>query len=283
MMAKSLDANGAAKVFIIGRRKDKLQEVASAAVNKSIVPVPGDVGSKESLKSCADQVASEAPFVNVVIANSGSQGPTLNDWPKDRTPPLSEFYQFLWKSSMDEFDQAFHVNSTGMFYTMVAFLPLLDAGNYHLASPTVGTTITSQFIITGSIGAYSKRPGMGFAYAGSKAAAILIMKQIAAMMVPYNIRANMINPGIYPSDMSSAFLAGKDATKMGSLPQSIVPLTRVGTDEVRRFSLSLNLLTGSNQDMAGAILFLCSRAGAYINSNVINSDGGRLCMVPSTF
>jgi short-subunit dehydrogenase involved in D-alanine esterification of teichoic acids len=32
MFANTLDANGAAKVYILGRRMDKLKEVASAAV-----------------------------------------------------------------------------------------------------------------------------------------------------------------------------------------------------------------------------------------------------------
>jgi hypothetical protein len=32
MFANTLDVNGAAKVYILGRRMDKLQEVASAAV-----------------------------------------------------------------------------------------------------------------------------------------------------------------------------------------------------------------------------------------------------------
>jgi NADP-dependent 3-hydroxy acid dehydrogenase YdfG len=32
MMAKALDANGAAKVYILGRRMDKLEEVAKQAV-----------------------------------------------------------------------------------------------------------------------------------------------------------------------------------------------------------------------------------------------------------
>ncbi|KAK5712558.1 hypothetical protein LTR17_017939 [Elasticomyces elasticus] len=265
MIAKALAANGAAKVYIMGRRKEKLEETASCS--SIIVPIQGDVGSKLSLKACADEVASQIPFVNTVIACSGAQGPTVTDIPKDRTPSILELHEFLWKPSMEDFDEAFHVNSTGMFYTMVAFLPLLDAGNTHSLSSTVGTTVSSQFLVIGSIGAYSKKPGMGFAYAGSKAAAILMVKQIATLMVPYNIRANMLNPGIYPSDMSAAFLAGKDATQPGSLPQSVVPSMRAG----------------SGEDMAGAILFMCSKAGAYINSNVINSDGGRLAIVPSTF
>jgi hypothetical protein len=36
MFANTLDVNGAAKVYILGRRMDKLQEVASAAVWNSI-------------------------------------------------------------------------------------------------------------------------------------------------------------------------------------------------------------------------------------------------------
>ncbi len=237
MIARALDANGAAKVFIVGRRKDKLEEVAKGAHNGSITGLQGDVGSKDSLKRCADQVLATTGFVNTVIACSGAQGPTLNDLPKDRVPSLAELHEYLWRPSMEEFDEAFHVNSTGMFYTMLAFLPLLDAANRHTMSPTTGTTIHSQFLIIGSIGAYSKKPGMGFAYAGSKAAAVLMMKQIATLLVPYDIRANLLNPGIYPSDMSAAFLAGKDATQLGSLPQSIVPLTRAGSEEVRSMAL----------------------------------------------
>ncbi|KIV98507.1 uncharacterized protein PV09_09684 [Verruconis gallopava] len=267
MMARSLDANGAAKVFIIGRRAEKLHEVASLAINKNIIPIQGDISSKESLSSCVAKIKTETEFVNCVIANHGAQGPTLNELPKDRTPSLDEMYRHLWKPSMEDFNQAFEVNTTGAFYMMVAFLPLLDAGNKHRLSPTLETGVKSQFIITGSISGFSRRPGMGFAYSASKAGAILMMKQISTMMVPYEIRCNVFNPGIYPSDMSNAFLAGKDCSTFGSISSSIVPLTRIGTIE----------------DVAGSILFLCSRAGAYINGMCLNSDGGRLGVVPATY
>lgn len=203
MMAKSLDENGAAKVYIIGRRLEKLQEVASQATNKSIIAVQGDIASKESLENCARIIASETPFVNVVIANGGAQGPTVYGLPQDRTPTLSEMHHFLSKPSYDDFNEAFDVNSTGTFYTFVSFMLLLDAGNIHEASPTVASGVKSQFIITGSIGGMSRRPGMGFAYAASKAASIHMMKQLSTTMVPYQIRANIINAGIFPSDMSN--------------------------------------------------------------------------------
>jgi len=35
--------------------------------------------------------------------------------------------------------------------------------------------------------------------------------------------------------------------------------------------------------MAGAILFLTSRAGAYCTGNVMILDGGRLSLLPSTY
>ncbi|THW03338.1 hypothetical protein D6D25_08441, partial [Aureobasidium pullulans] len=52
MMTKALASNGAKKIYIIGRRKDKLEEAASH--NPSvIIPVVGDVTSKDTLKEIA--------------------------------------------------------------------------------------------------------------------------------------------------------------------------------------------------------------------------------------
>jgi len=51
------------------------------------------------------------------------------------------------------------------------------------------------------------------------------------------------------------------------IPKDKIPLQRAGTEE----------------DMAGAILFLTSRAGAYVAGNVMVIDGGRLSNFPSTY
>lgn len=40
---------------------------------------------------------------------------------------------------------------------------------------------------------------------------------------------------------------------------------------------------GDVKDMAGAVLFLTSRAGGYINGNVLVIDGGRLSVLPATY
>ena len=41
--------------------------------------------------------------------------------------------------------------------------------------------------------------------------------------------------------------------------------------------------TGSEEDMAGTVLYLTSRAGAYCNGLVVVTDGGRLSVTPSTY
>ena len=88
--------------------------------------------------------------------------------PKDRNPSLEEVQKYLWDTPMKDFTQAFEVNTTACFYTLVAFLGLLGKGNESGVARDRG--VKSQFVVTGSIGALSRRPGMGFAYAGSKMA-----------------------------------------------------------------------------------------------------------------
>jgi NAD(P)-dependent dehydrogenase (short-subunit alcohol dehydrogenase family) len=53
----------------------------------------------------------------------------------------------------------------------------------------------------------------------------------------------------------------------GRVPAQFIPLQRMGND----------------QDMAGTILYLISKAGAYCNGLVIVIDGGRLLRFPSLY
>jgi len=93
------------------------------------------------------------------------------------------------------------------------------------------------------------------------------MKQFATLLTPYNIRSNVIAPGLYPSDMANDAIAYLTQQGEGELPVKVVPMRRSGTEE----------------DMAGTILFLTSRAGAYLSGNVVVTDGGRLGGLPSTY
>lgn len=82
---------------------------------------------------------------------------------------------------------------------------------------------------------------------------------------------NALAPGLFPSEMSAPIVEamGGDASSEGLIPldTNLVPLGRMG----------------DSQDMAGTVLYLVSRAGAYLNGNVTVIDGGRLGTFPSTY
>ncbi|KAI9850537.1 MAG: hypothetical protein M1838_005546 [Thelocarpon superellum] len=260
--AKALAANGARRVYIIGRRKELLETAAKQSGFEAITPLPGDVTSRESLAQLAAQVEKEVGFVNVVVANAGTSGPTLGALQRTPPPSLSEIRQRLPPTPASDCTNTFAVNNTAVFETVVAFLALLDAGN---AKKNVSQK--NQFITTSSIGGFHRVPFAGLAYGASKAGATHMMKTLATWLVPYQIRCNVLAP-VYPSGLSAPFFAKmENPTAKDTLDATMVPARRMGTQD----------------DMAGATLFLTSRAGAYCNGSVVVTDGGRLSILPSTY
>ncbi|KAK5684665.1 hypothetical protein LTR17_027154 [Elasticomyces elasticus] len=267
MMSLALDANGASKVFVLGRREASLKDTASKAINASIIPVPCDVSSKEELQKAVDTIKKQTPFVNAVIANSGVMGPFTTIAPRPADETISSTQQQLWETSLGDSSQVFDVNVLGAFYTFVAFLNLLEAGNTHPESRGKTGFIQSQFITVSSLAAFSRSENVSYMYMASKAALVHLTKSLATGFGPRGIRANSISPGLYLTEMTNFVANGADLSIPGSVPRSQIPMTR----------------TGAPADIAGAVLFLTSRAGAFLNGNVILSDGGAVGNEPATY
>lgn len=102
---------------------------------------------------------------------------------------------------MGEFTNTLHVNCTSVFYTTVAFLALLDAGN----KDQTYQQSRSQVIATSSIGSFNRKITAGFAYGVSKAATTMMMKVLTTYLVPYRIRANVLCPGCKDPSMRPQF------------------------------------------------------------------------------
>ncbi|CAI6340547.1 unnamed protein product [Periconia digitata] len=64
-----------------------------------------------------------------------------------------------------------------------------------------------------------------------------------------------------------AHTPGGDISIPGSMPWEGIPATRVGTEE----------------DIAGAILYLASRAGSFVNGCILITDGGMLAVRPGAY
>ncbi|TFK50005.1 NAD-P-binding protein [Heliocybe sulcata] len=259
MIATALENNGAT-VYIVGRRLAVLETTAKES-NKygKIFPLQGDVTSKDSLLSLVESIKARHGYINLLVNNSGvmftppsrhSLGP-----PKD----IKELQERLWNyATPEEFAKTFEVNCTGVYFTTVAFLELLDAGNRQGGIEGV----TSQVITLSSI-AGLRRDSQQFnaAYSMSKAAVTHLGKTLANILRDQKIRSNIIAPGLYPSAEMTADAWSEDLIMKG------VPLQR----------------GGEIQDMGGLALFLASRAGAYVNGTLHISDGGRLGMFSSTY
>jgi NAD(P)-dependent dehydrogenase (short-subunit alcohol dehydrogenase family) len=145
------------------------------------------------------------------------------------------------------FDKLWAINVKAVFRLTVALLPLLRR------SATADDP--ARVINIGSIDGI-KVPAMPvFAYAPTKAAVHMMTRQLAHELAAENITVNAIAPGPFESKMM-AFALDNPAVR-AEVEQS-VPLRRIGRPD----------------DMAGAAIFLASRAGAYLTGAIIPVDGG---------
>jgi NAD(P)-dependent dehydrogenase (short-subunit alcohol dehydrogenase family) len=111
-----------------------------------------------------------------------------------------------------------------------------------------------SIIIVSSVGGISGSTTIG-AYCISKAADMQIARNLAVEFGPDNIRVNCIAPGLVKTDFARALWEDPKAEKM-SIAQT--PLRRLGDPE----------------DIAGAAVYLASKAGSWTTGQTIIVDGG---------
>ena len=109
-------------------------------------------------------------------------------------------------------------------------------------------------VLMSSIAAFKGDAALG-AYAVSKAAEIQLVRSLAVEWGPARVRVNAIAPGLVRTDFARA-LWEDDARRVAR--ERATPLRRIGEPE----------------DVAGAAVFLASRAGAYVTGQCIVVDGG---------
>ena len=152
--------------------------------------------------------------------------------------PLEDFPAAAWDKVLD-------LNLKAPFYLARACLPLLTA---------VGTADDPARIINvGSIDGLRVPHLSTYSYSSSKAAVHHLTRVLAKELGPRHVTVNAIAPGPFPSKMMAATLA-----EFGDAIAAASPLGRIGRAD----------------DMAGAAVFLSSRAGSYITGAVLPVDGG---------
>ena len=154
-----------------------------------------------------------------------------------------------WLEKFDRFpekgwDKVLDLNLKTPFFLTQAFAGLLRAAATK-ARP-------AKVINIASIDGVSVNPQETYSYAASKAGLIHLTRRMALRLIEDHIVVSAIAPGAFSSDMNI------EARDHGEEVAKHIPAKRIGTDE----------------DMAGAAIYLASRAGDYVVGTTLVVDGG---------
>ena len=157
-----------------------------------------------------------------------------------------------WGAPMGEFpengfDKVLDINVKAPFMLTQALLEPLSAA--------ATAEDPGRVIMTGSIDGIRVPVGDNFSYSASKAGIHMLARHMAKFLVDRNITVNCVAPGPFMSKMMAYRLADPDDRK---IVEDANPRGRIGSPE----------------DIAGTVIWLSSRAGAYINGVTVPVDGG---------
>jgi NAD(P)-dependent dehydrogenase (short-subunit alcohol dehydrogenase family) len=233
---------GAAKVFISSRKAAACEE-ACRALNALPNRQPGAVAipvpaDSANIKGVEHLLAEVRKHVDRVDILFANAGASWGE--AFDTHPDSAFAKVM------------DLNVKAVFNTIRLFAPLLQKA----AKPTDPSRVLITASVAGlGIGTLGKQGTYG--YSASKAAVIHLGRNLAIELGPRHITVNSLCPGFFPTKMANGLLdiAG-GADKIGASN----PMGRLGKPE----------------DIAGAVVYLASRAGSHVNGEAIAIDGGAM-------
>ncbi|OWZ26498.1 hypothetical protein C347_06725 [Cryptococcus neoformans AD2-60a] len=248
--------NGA-KVYITARRQQVLEEAAKE-IGGDIIPIQGDVSTKEGCKAIADALSAKESKLDALINCAGVMR-AYKTTIKDHNNP-DEVEKLLWEGhDDDDFNYSNAININGPYFMTCALIPLLRKSD-----------LRSVVIIASIAGLANQRATGSVSYGVSKAAAIHLGKLLAGRLHPLKIRVNTICPGIFPSEMTGKNDAGQGLEyDIGEIPTKAAKRSTVGRP-------------GLPEEIVGPVLLLSSKAGGYFDGAMLTVDGGRL-MVSGPF
>lgn len=123
-----------------------------------------------------------------------------------------------------------------------------------MVAPEMKERNEGSIVIISSIGGLKGSPILGV-YCISKAADMQLARNYAQELGPHNIRVNCVAPGLIRTDMARALWENPETLKRST---AAACLGRIGEPH----------------EIAGAAVFLASKAGAYTTGQTIVCDGG---------
>tara|TARA_B100000530_G_C15906239_1_gene467474 strand:+ start:808 stop:1575 length:768 start_codon:yes stop_codon:yes gene_type:complete len=216
---------------IISSRKLNICEKTADEINNEVGkelahPIAANISNENQLDELVNKTREKLGKIDVLICNAAT----------------NPFMGSMLDMPNDKFDKVMNNNIKSNQILCNLVLPeMIDKED-------------GSIIIISSIAAIKGSAILG-AYNISKAADVMIVKNIAAEFGHKNIRANSIAPGLIKTDFAKALWENPEILK-----------TVLGTTPMQRI--------GEPDEIAGVAVMLASEAGNYINGQTIVVDGG---------
>ncbi len=176
-------------------------------------------------------------MIDAVAADEGRIDILVNSAAKAARQPSEELPEEVWRGVVD-------LNLSGTFYACQA------AGRHMLARGSGAIVNIASIMGLGGGGLYPNA-----AYHATKGGVINLTRALAVEWARRGVRVNAVAPTFVRTPLTTKLMA--DAEMVARIEQR-TPMGRVGTVE----------------EVAGAILFLCSPAAALITGHTLSIDGG---------
>ncbi|MGI6851621.1 SDR family oxidoreductase [Mesorhizobium sp. 1B3] len=234
-MAATALARAGADVMIASRKGADCERVAGE-INSL-----GGAGKTEGFAGDVSSEAGIAALVDEVGKRTDRLHILINNAGVTWGEPLETFPYHAWAKVLN-------VNVTGLFHLTRELLPMLGKA--------ASDTDPARIINLGSVMGTQPLADDAYSYTASKAAVHHLTRTLASEFAQRRITVNAFAPGPFQSRMT-AFATGTEekAKHVGDH----VPIGRIGAPD----------------DIAGATLYLCSRAGSYVTGAIIPIDGGQ--------
>ncbi len=233
---------------IAGRNEQNGKKTAEEASKKGreSIFIPCDITDLEQIKGCVDQAIKKFGKVNILVGSAGSSVPRGRM--KVAPDPMVRPKRGIQYTEEKFYDVMMALNLKGQVFFCKEVAPYMIKQN------------SGKIVLISSMGVFNP-PAASIEYHTAKAGLLGLTYNLAFELAPHNINVNAILPGPIKTPFWDPLVAGMPENERKAYLERMgqnTPLGRAGTPE----------------DIANAILFLCSDLSSYITGQTLNVSGG---------
>jgi len=218
---------------VVSSRKAEMCETTAKEINDAClktegeaIVIPCNISDKTALKLLVDETNIQFGKIDILVCNAAT----------------NPYFGSIQDIPEDAFDKVMNNNIKSNHLLCQMVIPeMIDRKD-------------GSIIFISSVGGIRASTVIG-AYNVSKAADIMLAKNLAAEFGKFNVRTNVIAPGLFKTDFAKALWENPEILKQST---ATCPMRRIGEPD----------------EIGGAAVFLASKAASFVNGHTLVIDGG---------